>query len=480
MMKKIKDNNIKDKMDLDEEITEQLNKPRTKRLASKGVEKLISNIKDGKDGIPSDDSSSIKDEDIKEEKKYLGKKRLSRESFKSEENKINNKDKYFNEENKKENKKEKDNKNINNKNNNENNNDKINKEKEENNNKDNNNFDNIKEEQNIIKLDNYQESIKIYLKNFFEKTPINCVQILNKINLEKKISNKLKEYNIKKFDLNDKTLLFLNYNLLSIIKTILIRLITISRIRNTSFNNFSKNILPIYNINTYNLDYENNNLINFYPSKNFKIIFTNNLKSKYNLIEEFQKLNNKKIKLENFSKYKEKLESLAKEKGVESTIKFTSGPNLIKLGPGRRTRKKDSAIIKQMRNSFAKNQKKEESNKQKSDKLNTINTIFENKKINSQNSISFLNNDENRDNKNDYSILNNDNNINKNKISFNDVNINIFKHHYIDNSDKYPILTKKKINLKDLIFLLENDIEIFNKNLFLQKIMMKISELNNK
>ena len=76
MIKKIKDNNIKDKMDLDEEITEQLNKPRTKRLASKGVEKLISNIKDGKDGIPSDDSSSIKDEDIKEDKKYLGKKRL--------------------------------------------------------------------------------------------------------------------------------------------------------------------------------------------------------------------------------------------------------------------------------------------------------------------------------------------------------------------------------------------------------------------
>ena len=59
VIKKSKDNNIKDKMDLDEEITEQLNKPRTKRLASKGVEKLISNIKGGKDGIPSEDSSLL-------------------------------------------------------------------------------------------------------------------------------------------------------------------------------------------------------------------------------------------------------------------------------------------------------------------------------------------------------------------------------------------------------------------------------------
>ena len=467
VIKKSKDNNFKDKMVLDEEITEQLNKPRTKRLASKGVEKLISNIKGGKDGIPSEDSSSYnEEEDIKEEKKYLGKKRVNRESFKSEDNtKNDNNDK---------NKKEKDNKNIN-----KNNNEKIDNEKEDIIDKNNNNnIGEINEEQ--IKLDNYQEIIKKYLKNFFDKIPINQTQIINKNNLEKKISNKLKEYNLKKFDLNEKTLLFLNYNLFSIIKTILIRLISISRIRNTSFNNFSKNPLPIYNINTYNWNYDNNNLINFYPSKNFKIIFTNNLKAKYNLIEEFQKLNNKKIKLENFSKYKEKLESLAKEKGVESTIKFTSGPNLIKLGPGRRTRKKDSAIIKQMRNSFAKNQKKEESNKQKSDKLNTINTIFENKKFLSQSNISFHNNnnEENEDNKNDYSILNN--NINKNKISFNDVNINIFKHHYIDNSDKYNILTKKKINLKDLIFLLENDIEISNKNIFLQKIMMKISELNNK
>jgi len=470
VLKKSKEDNIKDKMDLDEEITEQLNKPRTKRLASKGVEKLISNIKGGKDGIPSEDSSSY-EEDIKEEKKYLGKKRVNRESIKNKDisnNNISNK-----------NKKEKDNKNINNKNINENNNEKIDNEKEEN--IDKNNISNISEiDEEQIKLDNYQETIKKYLKNFFDKIPMNYTQIINKNNLEKKISYKLKEYNLKKFDLNEKTLLFLNYNLISFIKTILIRLISISRIRNTSFNNFSKNPLPIYNINTYNWDYDNNNLIHFYPSKNFKIIFTNNLKAKYNLIEEFQKLNNKKIKLENFSKYKEKLESLAKEKGVESTIKFTSGPNLIKLGPGRRTRKKDSAIIKQMRNSFAKNQKKEESNKQKSDKLNTINTIFENKKFLSQSNISFHNNnnEENEDNKNDYSILNN--NINKNKISFNDVNINIFKHHYIDNSDKYNILTKKKINLKDLIFLLENDIEISNKNIFLQKIMMKISELNNK
>ena len=201
------------------------------------------------------------------------------------------------------------------------------------------------------------------------------------------------------------------------------------------------------------------------------------------MIEEYQELNNKKIKLEGFSIYKQKLEESAKEKGGEPTIKIIPGPIPIKLGPGRRTRKRVSAIIKTMRNNFVKSQKKEDLNKQKSFTMNTLDTIlynnrsFSNSNLNKSESFQRDNTHLDTFSKVSESIHSNFQNEN---FGNNEISINVFKSNDIKKNTKLIGTSRKKINLKDFIFFLENELNVPLKMLLLQKAMVKLAEIGNK
>lgn len=318
--------------------------------------------------------------------------------------------------------------------------------------------------------------------------------ILNKMNLDKLLKEKMERYNIL-FD-ND-TSKFLNYNLSVYLKSIIAKLISITRIRNVNFNLFSRNqngnVIPSYKIHTFNLDpVPQDQKLNFIPNKDFQILFTKNLKNDFNLIEEYHELNSKKIKMERLALYKTKLEEIAKEKGGQANFELTSGPNPIKLGPGRRTRKKDSAIIKTMRNNFVKSQKKEDFDRQKSFTMNTLDTFLDNKNQSNPSrslggTVSHMKFDvEMSSNKNEShfetftkvsEISKSENNpnylINDNN---NEVNINIYQNYDVTQSERIIGGSKRKISLKDFIFFLENEMELPLKFLLLQKAMMKISQ----
>ena len=174
-------------------------------------------------------------------------------------------------------------------------------------------------------------------------------------------------------------------------------------------------------------------------------------------------------------------EESAKEKGGEPTIKIIPGPIPIKLGPGRRTRKRVSAIIKIMRNNFVKTQKKEDLNKQKSFTMNTLDTFLDNKKSLSNSHINKI------DDKNDISHFDNISKISENNsynyqndnIGNNEISVNVFKSNDIKKNARLIGGSKRKINLKDFIFFLENEFNVPLKMLLLQKAMVKLTEIGS-
>ncbi len=412
----------KDLMNLDEE-EHNLLKTRGKREASKGVQKLLSNIKGGNDIISDEENE---EEEI--EKSPILNNNLKKKTIF---NSTNSNNITFNTTN------------SNNMNNN-----------------------------------NNQQNEKKKILELLKSIPNNENIIINKLNLERKFNNRKM-----KLEMPNETFTLINHLLIKYMKISIEKLININRIRNVNFNLFSKSNTPTYKIHTFNWDKnpENQNL-NFTPSKDFSIILTNNIKNKFRLIEEYQELNNKKIKLEGFAIYKQKLEESAKEKGGEPTIKIIPGPIPIKLGPGRRTRKRVSAIIKIMRNNFVKTQKKEDLNKQKSFTMNTLDTFLDNNKSMSHSHLNKV------DDKNDISHFdsvskisdnNNSYNYQNDNIGNNEISVNVFKSNDIKKNAKLIGTSKRKINLKDFIFFLENEFNIPLKMLLLQKAMVKLTEIGN-
>ena len=420
MPRKSKIKNQKDIVLLEEE--ENLLKTRGKREASKGVQKLLSNIKGGNDIISDEENEEEEMEKSPESNSHNRKKNI----FHSVISNVPFNTSVIN--------------NLNN---------------------------------------NQQEKKSIYIWQILNSIPNNENIIINKLNIERKFNNR----NMK-FELTNDTYNLINHYLIIYLKKSIEKLININRIRNVNFNLFSKNSIPSYKIQTYNWDknQENQN-ITFSQAKNFNIIFTNNIKKKFEMIEEYQELNNKKIKLEGFSIYKQKLEESAKEKGGEPTIKIIPGPIPIKLGPGRRTRKRVSAIIKTMRNNFVKSQKKEDLNKQKSFTMNTLDTIlynnrsFSNSNLNKSESFQRDNTHFDTFSKVSESIHSNFQNEN---FGNNEISINVFKSNDIKKNAKLIGTSRKKINLKDFIFFLENELNVPLKMLLLQKAMVKLAEIGNK
>lgn len=321
---------------------------------------------------------------------------------------------------------------------------------------------------------------------------INVPEMFNCFRLNKITKDIFVKYNFKSLPPNFETILFFLQDKLKIyLKIYITRLISISRIRNVNFNLYSNNPngQTHYKFKTYNWEISNNN-VTFSPAKIFDILFTSNYKKKFDLIEEYVELNNKKTKFEKLSSCKEKYEESNKTKGIESSIKITDGPNpTIKLLPGRRTKKKNNTFFKEMRKKIVQSKKKEDLKLQKSNTKNTLDAIL-NDNINSStnypslsnlidgNSTNLLDVSSKMSDTNSYHNLSNTNNYINNTIN-NEISMNVFTYFDPTKDGKIPGRQKKKINLKDFIFLLENSTEFIpNKILLLNK--AAVDNTNNK
>ena len=300
---------------------------------------------------------------------------------------------------------------------------------------------------------------------------------------------KLMEEKYKKYGMNlrksehEQILNLLTVNLTNYIRTYINRLITISRIRNVNFHLYSNNPNGEihYKFKTYNCQLtEDKKNISFTKSKNFDILFTSNLKQDMDLIEEYVELNNKKIKLEKFSSCKEKDEENEKAKGIESSIKITEGSNpTIKLLPGRRNKKKDHSFIKEVRKKMVQTQKKEYLIQQNSNTKNTLDAFLnesetthrtknKGKSIDSLLEYSQINNARDISSKmsdnmsNMFSYTNN--NINQAK---NEIDMNVFSSFDISKNVNIGRGQKRRINLKDFIYVLENSNEFIPRKSFI-------------
>ena len=309
-------------------------------------------------------------------------------------------------------------------------------------------------------------------------------ECFNYIRLRPLIERNLAKYRVK-IDQEEleKILFLLRDKLKDYLRIYLTRLISISRIRNVNFNLYSNNPngQTHYKFKTYNWVSEDEAKAKFSPGKIFDILFTSNFKKKFDLIEEFVELNNKKTKFEKLSSCKEKYEESNKTKGIESSIKITDGPNpTIKLLPGRRTKKKNNTFFKEMRKKIVQTKKKEDLVKQKTFTKDTLDTFLNDSSNinNTQNSFASLPNllDGGLTSKMDLSSRMSDT-VSHNNYSYtnnyinnsaqNEISMNVFTYFDPTKDGKIYGRQKKRIGLKDFIFLLENSTEFIPNKIML-------------
>ena len=299
------------------------------------------------------------------------------------------------------------------------------------------------------------------------------------------MGDKYKKYGMNLSKIDHLTMLnILSKCLEKYIRTYLLRLITISRIRNANFHLYSNNPngQNHYKFRTFNCQLtEDKKNFSFIKGKNLDILFTSNLKHDMDLIEEYVELNNKKIKFEKLSSVKEKDEENEKTKGIESSIKITEGPNpTIKLLPGRRTKKKNNSFIKEVRKKLVQTQKKEDQIKQNSNTKNTLDAFLDDTDIGSKNknkgknSINSLLDDSKMSNRVDFSSRMSDNmsnmfsytnNIGNN--AKNEIDMNVFNNFDPTKNILVPRGQKRRINIKDFIYMMENSNEYIPRKKFI-------------
>ena len=308
--------------------------------------------------------------------------------------------------------------------------------------------------------------------NYFQQRPFlaKYQKLLITQRIDQLIDTRYREF---KFDKSNERLYQVLYeNLYNYLRIYLLRLIKISRIRNVSFQLYSNNQNGqiLYKFRIYNSQIsEDRKSYNYTKSGNFDILFTSNYKKDMDLIDEYVELNNKKLKFEKLSSCKEKDEENDKVKGLETSIKITEGPfPTIKLLPGRRTKKKDNSFIKEVRKKIVQTQKKEDLIKQNSNTKNTLEafmneTNFGNK---SKGKINSLLDDNKLNNKMDMSSRMSDNlsnmysytNNTYNQIK-NEIDMNVYKYFDPTKNENIPRPQKRRINIKDFIFMIENSNE---------------------
>ena len=308
--------------------------------------------------------------------------------------------------------------------------------------------------------------------NYFQQRPFlaKYQKLLITQRIDQLIDTRYREF---KFDKSNERLYQVLYeNLYNYLRIYLLRLIKISRIRNVSFQLYSNNQNGqiLYKFRTYNSQIsEDRKSYNYTKSGNFDILFTSNYKKDMDLIDEYVELNNKKLKFEKLSSCKEKDEENDKVKGLETSIKITEGPfPTIKLLPGRRTKKKDNSFIKEVRKKIVQTQKKEDLIKQNSNTKNTLEAFMNETNFGNKNKgkINSLLDDNKLNNKMDMSSRMSDNlsnmysytNNTYNQIK-NEIDMNVYKYFDPTKNENIPRPQKRRINIKDFIFMIENSNE---------------------
>ena len=308
--------------------------------------------------------------------------------------------------------------------------------------------------------------------NYFQQRPFlaKYQKLLITQRIDQLIDTRYREF---KFDKSNERLYQVLYeNLYNYLRIYLLRLIKISRIRNVSFQLYSNNQNGqiLYKFRTYNSQIsEDRKSYNYTKSGNFDILFTSNYKKDMDLIDEYVELNNKKLKFEKLSSCKEKDEENDKVKGLETSIKITEGPfPTIKLLPGRRTKKKDNSFIKEVRKKIVQTQKKEDLIKQNSNTKNTLEAFMNETNFGNKNKgkINSLLDDNKLNNKMDMSSRMSDNlsnmysytNNTYNQIK-NEIDMNVYKFFDPTKNENVPRPQKRRINIKDFIFMIENSNE---------------------
>lgn len=322
--------------------------------------------------------------------------------------------------------------------------------------------------------------------------------ILNIKNFEKILLEKLKKENIELTNPNE-FLYYMNLGLESYIKKVLEKLITIARIRNVNLNLYSKQSEknPIYKIHTMNLEKSqpHSNELNQTPYLDFSIIFTKNMKQQMSLLEEYEELNLKKLRHDRAVLLKKLEESTDLKEGETDPKKNpnTEDQNNIQK-PKQRVRKRDT-MLKNVRNTLAKSQKREEMARHKKETQNTLETFLDNKPKQSFNtgvslhkfdSEMYSNIGESQYNEtftkmSEVSKSEMQGTIGIEASNTKDINLTIFKNHTPSQNIKLPINTsvKRRITLKDLIQFLEGERRTPLQNLILHKAVVKLNQYSH-
>lgn len=323
-------------------------------------------------------------------------------------------------------------------------------------------------------------------------------KIINRINFEKILMDKLKRegLEIKNFS---EIISLVNSGLDIYLKNIIEKLVSISRARNVNLNLYSKSSEknPIFKIHAYNLERQMtpNNQIEFSPTpyKDFSIIFTKNTKHTINMLEEYEELSLKKMRQEKMVLYKNKLEEITTQKEKEKSGAIIPAEKPEKFAQSLivrpRGRKRESSMLKSVRNTLAKSQKKIEMDRQKKDTQNTLETFLDNKPKFRETSSQLRYDTEIASNvaeSHNYETYTKLSEISKSEAQgtvnitaeagSNDINLCVFKTPVPSQNTKIPhsVSVRRRITLKDLIFYLERERNIPFYNLVLYRAMIKL------
>jgi hypothetical protein len=332
-------------------------------------------------------------------------------------------------------------------------------------------------------------------------------KILNRGIFEKLLVEKLKKEGLEVRNINEISN-FMNIGLETYLKNVLEKLISTSRIRNVNLNLYSKQSErnPVFQIHTFNLDripaVASNNShsqaqvmmpntphidIGLNPYKDFSIVFTKNMKNAMNMLEQYEELNLKKLRQERVSMYKSKLEEISalKEKEKEEKSKDDKSTALSKQGAAKpRVRKRDS-MLKNVRNTLAKSQKRDEMARHKKETQNTLETFLDNRPKNLMTSTRFdtemVSNKAESHNLETFTKMSE---LSKSEAQgigpegSNDINLTVFKYYTPSQNIKLPQTSniRRRITLKDLIHFLEGERKTPLQNLILHRAIIKLNQ----
>lgn len=339
-------------------------------------------------------------------------------------------------------------------------------------------------------------------------------KILNRMIFEKMLHDKLKREGLEIRSISEISN-FINIGLETYLKNVLEKLISTSRIRNVNLNLYSKQSErnPVFKIHTYNLDRQvagnmsqinqisninstSNPLIDIAlnPYKDFSIAFTKNMKNTMNMLEQYEELNLKKLRQERVSLYKSKLEEISalKEREKEEKIKDDKSTALSKQSSQKpRVRKRDS-MLKNVRNTLAKSQKRDEMARHKKETQNTLETFLDNKPkttfmTNPRFDNEMVSNKAESHNLETYTKLSEisksepTGTIGINSEGSNDINMTVFKYYTPSQNIKIAQSSniRRRITLKDLIHFLEGERKTPLQNLILHRAVIKLNQTSH-